>query len=262
MKVIEEPKLAAEVKRKLPWFVDVFLYPISVSGIIHIVIFLVVPFLIGLISRLILSWFWPVGGLISLLLYLLYVGYVFFYLRYCIFDSSKGGLRAPDITAQPTPDRWELVSEVFLILGSLAICFCPLALYYFFTVRVGLTFWLLFAFGSFFFPMALLAAVLFESFDALNPLSIIRSICKTFLPYCTLVPLFIVLNALIIRIIANLPETKHWIQAVDYGSTVIQYLCSKSFIYQTLPAIYLAMVAAHLLGRFYWLNKDRLDWGL
>jgi len=39
VKVIEEPQLA--VKRKLPWFVDALLYPISLHGMIQIGIFLV-----------------------------------------------------------------------------------------------------------------------------------------------------------------------------------------------------------------------------
>jgi hypothetical protein len=35
-----------------------------------------------------------------------------------------------------------------------------------------------------------------------------------------------------------------------------------AFIFQKIAFIYLAMVAAHLLGRFYWWHKDKLDWGI
>ena len=260
MKVVEDAQLV--IKRKFPWFIDIFLYPISASGIIHIVIFLVAPFLIGLVSRFILSGIFLLGGIISLLLYLLFVGYVFFYLAYCIFDSSKGGWRAPDISIQHTPDKGDIISQLLRIFGCLAVCFWPLAVYHVFTERSDLIFWLLFAFGSFFFPMALLAGVLFDSFDALNPILIIRSIYKTFLPYCMLVLLFCVLNMLIIRVIANLPRPKNYIQILNYGFVIVNYVCSRSFVYRTVAPIYLAMVAAHLLGRFYWWNKDKLDWGL
>lgn len=262
MKIIEEPKLAAEVDRKLPWLIDIFLYPISTSGVIHIVIFLAAPFVISLINRFILSGLFLLGGIISLLLYLLFVGYVFFYLGYCIFDSSKGGLRAPDISIQHTPDKGDLISQLLRILGCLGVCFWPLAVYYIFIEQADVVFWLLFAFGSFFFPMALLAGVLFDSFDALNPILIIRSIHKTFLPYCALVLFFCVLNALIIRIIANLPGPRNYIQVLNYGFVIVHYVCSKSFVYQTVPPIYLAMVAAHLLGRFYWRYQEKLNWGL
>ena len=260
MKVIEDAQL--EVKRKLPWFIDALFYPISISGGIHLAIFFCVPFVVGLISRYVLSGLFILGGILSLLLYMLYVSYVFYYLAYCVFDSSRGGWRAPDISLEHTPDKGDLISQLLRISGCFAVCFWPLAVYYILTGRTDLVFWLLFVLGSFFLPMALLAGVLFDSFDALNPVLIIRSIYKTFPPYCPLIPLFCILDLLVIKIISNLPGPDNYLQVLGYGFLIVDYLCSKSFAYHTLPLFYLAMVAAHLLGRFYWWHKDKLDWGL
>lgn len=260
MKVIEEPQLP--VKSKLPWFVDGLLYPISISGIIHLLIFLLAPFLIGLISRYVLSSIFLLGGILSLLLYLLFLGYVFFYLGYCIFHSAKGGWRAPDISFVHTPDKADVATQLFLVFGCLAVCFWPCAVYYSFTERADLIFWLLFVFGNLFFPMALLAGVLFDSFDALNPVLIALSIYRTLLPYIWLVPLFCLLNVLVLWLLSKLPLPGGPNQMLNYGFIIVDYLCHRSFVYKTAGPIYLATVAAHFLGRFYWRHKDKLNWGL
>ena len=253
MKVIEEPQLA--VKRKLPWLIDVLLYPMSVSGIIHLVIFLLAPLLI---KKLTFIYF----GIVALVLYMLLVGYVFYYIGHCVFRSSKGGWRAPDISTYNAPDRGDLLSQLFLMLGSVAVCFCPVAIYYIITERTDLLFWLLSAYGFFFLPMVLLIVVLFDSVDALNPIVIIRSIFRTFFPYCGLILVFCALSVLVAPIISNLPKTRALRQTPFYICMLLDHLLGAAFIYQKIAFIYLAMVAAHLLGRFYWWHKDKLDWGL
>jgi len=241
VKVIEEPQLA--VKRKRPWFIDVLLYPVSLHGMIQIAIFLFLSFLIGFLNRFILSRLYY-GTVLSLVLYILFIGYIFYYFGYCIFDSAKGGRCAPGIAIQHTPDKGDLVSQLFLILGSVAICFWPVAVYYIFTRQTDLTFWMLAACGIFFFPMALLAGVLFDAWDALNPMLIIGSIFRTFLAYCGLILSFCVFGGFAVVIVL-----------------VLRRLPSLSFISNGVN-LYLLFVAAHLLGRFYWWHKDKLDWGL
>jgi hypothetical protein len=197
MKVIEEPQLV--VKRKLPWVIDILLYPTSISGIIHLVIFLLAPLLI---NKLTFIYF----GIVSLALYILFIGYVFYYIGHCVFHSSKAGWRAPDISIYNAPDRGELISQLFLMFGCVAVCFCPAAIYYIIIERTDLLFWLLSAYGFFFLPMVLLTVVMFDSVDALNPILIIRSIFRTFFPYCGLVLVFCVLGGLVAPIISNLPK--------------------------------------------------------
>jgi len=241
VKVIEDPQLV--VKRKLPWLIDVLLYPANLHGIIQIAIFLFLSFLIGLLDRLILSRL-ELGGILSLALYALLVGYIFYYFGYCIFDSSKGGRRAPDIRAEHIPDKEDFISQLFLILGCVAVCFCPVAIYYGFTQRIDSTFWLLSACGAFFFPMALLAGVLFDAIHALNPIFIIGSILRTFSTYCGLILSFCLFGGLV----AVMVRIMHRLPILGFISNAVN--------------LYLLFVAAHLLGRFYWWNKDKLDWGI
>ncbi|RKY23117.1 MAG: hypothetical protein DRP62_06555 [Planctomycetota bacterium] len=251
VKIIEEPKLSAEVERKLPPLIDIFLYPISASGIIHLAVFLLVPWLcssfVGSLASLIPGRyprfaFGYVTGFLLLVLYIFFLGYVFYYVGYCIFDSAKGGLRAPDINVQSfIPDRGDLIAQLLCVLGCAAVCFWPVAVYLIFARRTDLIFWLLAGCGFFFFPMALLAGILFDSFNALNPILIIGSIYKVFPQYCGLVLLVGGLGGFVALM---LPRLQVW----GFVSSAIK--------------IYLLFVTAHLLGRFYWLNKDKLDWGL
>ncbi len=231
-------------QRKIPWFIDILLYPISASGMIHLAFFWLGLLLIGLLDRFIFSRF-DLGGLISLWLYILFFGYMFYYLAYCVFDSAKSGRRAPDISTQNPPDRAELLSKLFLILACVAICFWPVAVYYIITERNDLIYWLLLACGGFFFPMVLLAVVLFDSYNALNPILIIGSIFRTLLPYCGMV-LFFYAGALLF-IETEPPINRFW-------------------LLPTVPSIfngvqlYMIIVAVGLLGRFYCRNEKKLNW--
>ncbi|MGD9109371.1 MAG: hypothetical protein PVG93_00390 [Phycisphaerales bacterium] len=230
-------------QRKLPWSIDIFLYPASLNGMIYIGIFLVLSFLVGLAGRFLVI-AGEYGLIFSLLFRLLLAGYIFYYISYCIFDSSKGNIRAPAIAMQHAPDIKELFFQILLILGSVAICFSPAAIYYGLTEQTGLIFWIVAACGGFFFPMALLAAVLFDEIGALNPIFVIGSILRTFLPYCGLVLLVFVFTSLVI------------VTSVALKSLPLLRLLSG-------PAnIYFALIGAHLLGRFHFKYKQRLDWGI
>jgi hypothetical protein len=262
VKIIEDPQL--EVKRSLPWIIDIFLYPLSASGMIHLAVFWLGPVLLGLVNRLILSRF-ILGVIIAAFLYIMLVGYAFYYLSYCIFDSSKGGRRAPDISVQYAPDKAEIISQLFLILACIAVCFWPAAVYHLLVKRTDLIFWLLSTCGIFFFPMALLAGVLFDATHALNPIFIVCSIFRAFFKYCGLVLSFCVLGGLAAKIIcdiSSLPKPQDILGAVTQVFLIFNYFFSATFVYKAAAFIYLAMVAAHLLGSFYWWHKDKLNWGI
>lgn len=251
-------------KRKLPWVIDILLYPASVSGIIHLVIFLFLPPLVWVLLRLPPAGFFIFVAL-AVGIYLLFVGYMLCYIGFCVVDSAKGGRRAPDITTQDLPDKGDLVSQLFLILGAVAVCFWPVGLYSVLSKNSGLVFWMLSACGIFFLPMALLAGILFDATHALNPAFIIASIRRVFLPYCGLVPLFCVLGGLLAVIasnIFNLPSTQTLEQGIGHIMLVLNHLFGVTLTYPGMAFIYLAMVAAHLLGSFYWWHKDELDWGV
>lgn len=257
MKIIENPQLATE--RKLPWLIDIPIYPASVSGIIHLAIFILAPLLLW---KLVLPYLDVFHGVLTLILYILVIGYFLYYFGHCVFDSSRGGCRAPDIAVYNTPGKSELLSQFFLTFGATAAQFCWAGVYYVFTKRTDSIFWALTAGGIFFLPMALLRVTLFDSVDALNPLVIIRSISKTFFPYCGLVLIFCALGGLLAPLITNLPIPVNLRSALNYIPIVLNYLLGTTLIYHKIAFIYLAFVAAHLLGRFYWWHKDKLDWGL
>ena len=248
MKILEEePPLADECK--LPWLIDAFLYPISASGMINLAVFVFLPllvsFLLGLLARF-LSPFLGFGtsyilAVPKVIFYIVFGGYVCYYIAHCVIDSSKGNRRASDVPVANTFDAGDLVAQVILLLGIVAICFCPAAFYYIFTRRIDSFFGFLVALGGFFFPMCFLRGVMFDSFDALNPIEIFISIFSTFLPYCCLVLFFMVLGALAGVILIRLPLWR------------LLRMCI---------ILYLVFVLAHRSGWFYWWYKDKLGWGL
>jgi len=238
---VDERKAAEQSELKPHLLIDVLLYPISVAGGIHLLIFWLAPLLITLLGRL-LPRAGPYGGVLTLLFYIVLTGYMFYYLGECVRDSAAGGVRAPDISTQAAPDRGDLLSQEIYMLGCIAVCFCPVVVYRLVTGRIDVIFWVLAGCGIFFFPMALLAVAMFDSMSALNPLLLIGSILSTFLPYCGLVLLFCGLGGLVALAISTLPQSR------ALGSVF------------GIAFIYLAMVTAHILGRFYWRYKEKLYW--
>jgi len=246
VKIIEDPPLA--VKRRCPWLIDMLLYPMSVSGIIHLLVFLLLPRLVSLFVNSLLMLIpeevraaaYAIGWL-YLPFYVVFYGYVVYYIIECVLSSSKGGYRAPDPSIPDTLDWRDLVGQMLLLIGCVVICFWPAAVYYIFTQQKDWIFGSLLVLGMFFLPISLLRGILFDSYDALNPIQIINSILDTFVPYCGLVLIFIPLVGFVAII---LPKLTVWDIVGD---------CVK---------IYLAFVLANFLGWFYWWHKDKLDWGL
>jgi hypothetical protein len=228
----------------LPPLMGTLLYPANLDGLVQIGIFVAGLFIIDLIGRLLSRIAGPVADLWALLLCVMLGAYVVFYLGYCIFDSSQGGRSAPPISTAHTPDRWDIVAQVLVLLGCVAICFWPAALYHGLTGRLDLPYWALAALGAFPLPMALLTGTLFEGIAALNPLPIVRAIAATLPAYLVLlvklVPLGVVL-AVVYRVSGR-------------------YFMARPL--RNVACLYLLLIGCHLLGRFYWNQKDRLQWGL
>jgi len=248
MKILEEdPPLADECK--LPWLVDAFLYPISASGMINLAVFVLLPRLVSFLVGLLAAFLSPflregTGYIITFLtvpFYIVFWCYVCYYIAHCVIDSSKGNRRASDVPIANTFDAGDLVAQVILLLGCVAICFCPTAFYYIFTRRIDLWFWVLLALGGFFFPMCFLRGVMFDCFDAMNPIEIFRSIFSTFLPYCGLVLFFMALGGFAAVVLLRLPLWGFLRMCIIF---------------------YLVFVLAHRSGWFYWWYKDKLKWGL
>jgi DNA-directed RNA polymerase subunit RPC12/RpoP len=237
-------------QRKLPWIIDIFLYPASKPGLTILGIIIVIPLLFKLIVKLLgaftlmfppmlvfLVLFAIIGFIVDILLAL----YMYWYICECIRDSAAGGLRAPE-TISTTPGLGDMLLQLIRILVCFVFFAAPVLIYVHYAQKTDFIFWLLLACAVLFLPMGLLAVVMFDSFSALNPLLLIGSICSTFFQYCGLVLLFYGLVALSVKIASFLRQ-----------SWVLAYISSILFIY-------LLMVTAHLLGRFYWKYEERLNW--
>jgi hypothetical protein len=104
--------------------------------------------------------------------------------------------------------------------------------------------WLMIGFGFFLFPMIILTVTVFDSLLVANPLLVIGSMFSTFLQYLGVIIfcpgpfLSFLLALLVIRSQALWP---------------LAYL----FL---LLSFYLNLVFAHVMGRFFWKYRDKLNW--
>jgi hypothetical protein len=225
---------------RLPWFVDMFLYPISASGLVNLAILSFLPRMLPPLGHLNYWMYLPP----SLAIIVILVGYLIYCLSDYIRDSADGNRRAPDIELSLSilMNAWELVWLILNTFICVAVCVGPLVAYLIITKQTDIIFWLLVTYGILYLPMVLLGLVLFDSLRALNPILIIASIFNVFLPYCGLVLLFFAVCGLIAMILVIMPQ-----------SFIISYILSA-------VCIYLTMIMAHLLGRFCYQYRERLNW--
>jgi DNA-directed RNA polymerase subunit RPC12/RpoP len=237
-------------ERKLPWLLDILLYPFSTTGIVTLVVMIGFPLVRTLFDafaprpRVVPMRGWP-SFLIGLVLGL----YVLWYLAECVHDSAQGGTRAPDVLDANTglSNLWARVSyllAVYIVYGM------PVVIYGLATHRLDPIFWALAAWAAVFFPMSLLAMVVNDSISALNPLFLIGSICRVPLSYFGLIVCLLAMAVLFVLVPALMRPTP------PPGAVGAIGLVS------LLAGAYGSFLFAHVLGRFYWRNRDRLDWGL
>lgn len=225
-------------------FAGVFVYPANLDGLGQIVVLALSWWLVGLFGGLLGALARSYGSLLALLGQGMVAGYIVFFVGYCIYDSSQGGRRAPPVSLAHTPDLSDLVSQLLLLVAAVAICLWPVAVYRGVAGRADAWFWVLGAVGAFFLPMSLLTAALFDGIDALNPVLIVRSIAVTLPAYVGLLVEFGLLSGVFLGVRWTLMR----VPVPQVLSTVIY--------------LYVLLMGAHLLGRFYWRHKGRLGWGL
>jgi hypothetical protein len=237
-----EEELAEETAalRKLPWFVDIFLYPISASGLVNLAILSFLPRMLPPLGHL--DYWIHISPSIAIIV--VFVGYLIYCLSDCIRHSAGGNRRAPDIELSLSILMYagELIWLILNTFICVAVCVGPLLAYIIITKQTDIIFWLLVTYGVLFLPMVLLGLVLFDSLRALNPILIIASMINVFLPYCGLVLLFFSVCGVIAIILVIMPQ-----------SFITSYLLS-------VVCIYLTMIMAHLLGRFCYKYRERLNW--
>ena len=228
-------------ERRLPWLIDIFLYPFSLPGLKSLAIFIGVPLLIDILWTILPIQLSCLFGLITIVINIVIFLYIYWYFVECVRDSADGGVRAPEGVGS-TPGFMGMFWQTVNVIGCLAIFFTPFVLYMLHARRADIIFWLLLIYAVFFFPMGLLATIMFDSAIGLNPRLLLRSISSTFFPYCGLALLFVTPVVLIGMLHAKLQESQLW-----------------SFILRSV-GIYIAFIAAHLLGRFYWRYQEKLNW--
>ena len=120
----------------------------------------------------------------------------------------------------------------------------PAVLYFRHTGRRDAVLWTLVAWGVVFFPMSLLAMVMQDGLHVLNPLFLLGAIRRTLAPYVGLLLVMAVLGVLF-WLVLDLLARSAWL-----AGPVL------------LASGYLCLIAAHILGRFYWRYREHLHWDL
>jgi len=227
-------------RRSVPWPVDILLYPLSVAALTTLGIVIVIPLLINLAAGLLGPFGFFVlipGAVVDAVLWL----YFLWYVTQCIADSARGGVRAPETVAQ-APGLWEMLVQTGRTVAAVAVALLPMMVYWLTVRQIDTVFWSLLAWAAALCPMTLLAVTMFDSVYGLNPLILLGSVLSTLLPYLGLV---LALGAMIFLIVkAN--------QALA-GNPLHRYAFS-------FAEYCLALVAAHLVGRFYWRCEEKLNW--
>ncbi|MFC1781479.1 hypothetical protein ACFLZ8_04390 [Planctomycetota bacterium] len=140
-------------QHRLPWFIDVFLYPVSFSGLTHLAVFTLIPWLVNLLTIIVIKFFGRAGmivGLAGLIINILNGLYFGWYFTECVRDSAKGQTRAPE--SFPTVGAREMWSQTQHIVGCCLIFLSPSLFYSFYTHRTDGIYWGLLITGSFFLP--------------------------------------------------------------------------------------------------------------
>jgi len=246
-------RIDLQAARKLTSFIDVFFYPISTPGLTILGIYVFTPVIFHLIE----SGLGTVFGAFRILLMptqllfaiinLIVTAYLLWYANTCIRQSALGRTRAPEtLNTDVGEGILDMVMQLFRIACCLLVCLMPAVVYYSIVEHSDWICWLLLACGIGLFPMALLATVMFGSFSALNPILIISSVFTTFLPYCLVLLVLCVPLVIVLGLLICLPD--------NADKTI-------GFILRGVYA-YLLLVAAHILGRFYYRNEKKLYWSV
>ena len=247
----ERESTGAEVvtARRLPWVIEVFLYPINAAGLTMLGLFVVLPFVLNLtLSFLSSAGLWVVAAPLGIVFFI--IGwvlrfYLFWYLGLCIRDSADGEFRASDTLAPDFDDGpGETVRQTFIVLAAIAVCFLPAVAYSLLTQTSVPVFWLTVATGGFLMPMALLSVVMQDGLWGLNPFRIFLSILRTHFWYLLVVVAFYVPIMMIALFLVYFSKSSNTAAYVAFQTVLV----------------YLLMVASHLLGRFYFNNEERLGW--
>ncbi len=235
-------------ERQFFWLFDILVYPFSGTGLVTLGVIIGFPLVRALLGAVIPP-FMPYRGFLFLIIGSVLTLYLGWYLAECVYDSAKGGTRAPDVMDADT-SLGSLWSRVSYLLAVYLIYGLPVLIYVLIMQRFDAIFWALAAWAVLLFPMGLLAMVINDSVSALNPFFLVGSIFRVFLPYLGLVACLIGMACLLILLPALFRPAPPAEAIGAFGLASLVLGAYGSFLF------------AHVLGRFYWRHRDRLDWGI
>jgi hypothetical protein len=220
-------------------------YPINGPGLSIIVIYVVVPFLLWAFF-MVMPMALQFAGILLLIITRSLVGLsTLWYLTVCIRASGEGQIKAPNVFEFSQDDSfsdwfWQFVR----IAVTVSLCLAPAFLLRGFAGVEPAVFWTLLAAGTLMLPMALLAVVMFDGIRALNPVLLVSSMISTFIPYLAVVFAFCVPLALLVGLHIATAKTPDPLLTLLVRAV----------------GVYLLMLAACLLGRFFYTNEEKLRW--
>jgi hypothetical protein len=218
----------------------IVLYPMNVSGVIHLLIFSVLP---PLWRQVLILEFWMAPSMGTVVVLVVLTLYFLHYSAACLNDSAQGGTRAADINSDSSPLSVDaLLSTGETILPAVALIWGPALAYYLIEARMD---WVLLAWlatAGLTFPMIILSVNYFGSVRGANPMLVLPSIASVLGPYGALVACLSMLTALA-AFLTHLSSRAH-------GGLIVRLLI-----------IYVLLTEVHLLGRFYCRYQERLNWG-
>ena len=234
-------------KRKIFWIIDIFLYPLTASGIVVLAIFIFTPFAFELARGWLNSFefeifLWLINKISYFALFVL-MAYIFWYVGECIHESAIGHIRAP----MPF-GRSELVGVFDMIRRMVYIVICgavylgPGLAYYWYYRKTDSVFLALIGAGSFLFPMSLINVIMSYSLTPLNPLMVIKYVLKTLHWYVPTVFLCAAIIAAAVWARINYPPQGRWQEKLVWAA-----------------GLYLLLVIAHILGCFYNRSSKKLS---
>jgi pSer/pThr/pTyr-binding forkhead associated (FHA) protein len=190
------------------------------------------------------------AAMFSLKIAIAAAGYLFAYMQKIIIATANG---EEDLPGWPDFSDWftDILRPCFMMVWTFAISFGPAVLYMIHhatsasDMNMGVLF-PLYAWGFLYFPMALLAVAMADSFMAVNPFVVLPSITRLSGQYIVVCSLFFAMVA--IRYISERLLSLH-----------LEIMILPSVITSVL-ALYFLVVEMRMLGTMYYLNRRRLGW--
>lgn len=220
---------------------EIFMYPIRGSGI---------PLLaVGAVWSVLMEVATMFAGILVLFFLVLTTGYLYAYMQKIILSTANGEDDLP--TWPDLTEVWQdVIYPCLIFVWTFLVCFSPPFIYQTHCMiegrdmNLGILF-PLYAWGLLYFPMALLAVAMSNSFFAVNPFVVLPSITRLARQYLVVATLFFVMVAM------------RFLVAGFVGKLGIPIL---SGLLSAFVALYFLAVEMRMLGMMYYLNRRRLKW--